>query len=148
MVLAGSNAPNEAAVEFFARFHRLSDVALLALRLVVGTSFLIHGWKKLAMWKTQPSERLPGGLLSTLRLLSVAEPLGGAAIVVGFLTQAAAVGFALVMLGAIRLKAFQMHKRFSGEGGWEFELTVLAAAIVLLVFGAGGLSLDHLVWGL
>jgi len=47
--------------------------------------------------------------------------LGGLATLVGLLTQAAAAGFILVMLGAIRLKVLQMHKGFTGEGGWEFE---------------------------
>src|SRR5437762_8637321 len=82
--------------------NQFSDWSLLTLRLGVGTVFLVHGNQKRAMWKMQPSAQLPAGLLSLLRVLSIAEPLGGLATLVGLLTQAAAAGFILVMLGAIR----------------------------------------------
>jgi putative oxidoreductase len=128
--------------------HHLGDWGLLALRLGVGITFLVHGSKKRAMWKMQPSAQLPAGMLSLLRVLSVAEPLGGLATVVGLLTQVAAVGFILVMLGAIRLKVTQMHKGFSGEGGWEFEFLLLVGAIALLFLGAGRFALDRIVLGI
>jgi uncharacterized membrane protein YphA (DoxX/SURF4 family) len=94
--------------------HQFGDWGLLALRLGVGITFLVHGSQKRAMWKMQPSAQMPAGLLSLLRVLSVAEPLGGLATVFGLLTQVAAVGFIVVMLGAIRLKVMQLHKGFSG----------------------------------
>jgi uncharacterized membrane protein YphA (DoxX/SURF4 family) len=135
-------------MSFFATLHQGSDWALLVLRVGVGVTFLVHGVLKWPMWKAQPSPQLPASLLSILRLLSIAEPLGGVAVLVGFLTQAAAAGFAIIMLGAIRLKAAQMHKAFSGDGGWEFDFILLAAAIALFILGAGGLSLDHVLFGL
>jgi len=119
---------------------------LLALRLGVGTVFLVHGNQKRAMWKMQPSAQMPAGLLSLLRVLSIAEPLGGLATLVGLLTQAAAAGFILVMLGAIRLKVQQLHKGFTGEGGWEFEFLLLVGAIALLFLGAGKFALDRLLF--
>src|SRR5690348_13521584 len=105
--------------------HLLSDWGLLALRIGVGVTFLVHGSQKRALWKVQPSAQLPAGMLTILRILSIAEPLGGLATLVGLLTQAAAAGFILDMLGAIRLKIMQRHKGFSGEGGWEFEFMLL-----------------------
>jgi putative oxidoreductase len=126
--------------------HQFSDWGLLALRLGVGTVFLVHGNQKRAMWTMQPSAQLPAGLLSLLRVLSIAEPLGGLATLVGLLTQAAAAGFILVMLGAIRLKVLQMHKGFGGEGGWEFEFLLLVGAIALLFLGAGKFALDRLLF--
>jgi putative oxidoreductase len=91
---------------------------------------------------------MPAGLLSVLRFLSIVEPLGGAAAVAGFLTQLAAAGFAIIMVGAIRLKAIQMHKGFSGEGGWEFEFLLLVAAVALVFLGAGNISLDRVLFGI
>jgi putative oxidoreductase len=135
-------------MSFFATLHQGSDWALVALRVGVGVTFLAHGVLKWPMWKAQPSAQLPASLLSIIRLLSIMEPLGGVAVLVGFLTQPAAVGFVIVMLGAIRLKAGQMHKGFSGDGGWELDFVILAAAIALIILGAGGLSLDHVVFGL
>jgi len=125
--------------------HQLSDWALVALRIGLGVIFLVHGTQKRAMWKLQPSAQMPASLLSTLRFLSIVEPLGGAAVLAGFLTQPAAAGLAVIMLGAIRLKAAQLHKGFTGDGGWEFDFILLAAAIALLLVGAGGFSLDRVL---
>lgn len=127
--------------------HQFGDWGLLALRIGVGVIFFVHGSQKRAMWKMQPSAQLPAGTLSILKILSVAEPLGGLATIVGLLTQLAALGFIAVMLGAIRLKTVKLHKGFAGEGGWEFEFLLLAGAIALLYLGAGRFSLDHVLLG-
>src|SRR5713226_3501318 len=102
-------------MRFLSELHRLTDWALLVLRLGVGTVFLVHGLQKRAMWKQQPSPQLPASVLSLLRVLSIAEPLGALAVLGGLLTQLGAAGFTIVMLGAIRLKMRQMHKGFSGD---------------------------------
>jgi putative oxidoreductase len=130
---------------FFTGLHDLSDWALFALRLGVGASFLAHGIQKSAMWKMQPSAQMPAGMLSILRLLSIVEPLGAVGVLVGFLTQPAAAGLAIIMLGAIRLKAVQMHRGFTGDGGWELDFMLLAAAVALFISGAGRLSLDRVL---
>lgn len=135
-------------MSFFAGLHQYGDWALLSLRIGVGSIFLVHGIKKWAMWSAQPSAQLPVGLLRIVRLLSIAEPLGGIATLAGFLTQPAAFGFALIMLGAIRIKGVQMKKGFYGEGGWEFEYLLLIAAAALFVLGAGAFSLDRIWLGL
>ena len=135
-------------MQFFAQLHTLSDWALLVLRVGVGVTFLVHGIQKRAMWKMQPSAQMPAGLLSILRLLSIAEPLGGVAAITGFLTQLAAAGFVIVMLGAINLKARQMHRGFTGDGGWELDYLLLSGAIALVILGAGRISLDRVLLGL
>lgn len=132
----------------FAQLHDLSDIALLLLRVGIGAIFLVHGIEKRKLWNAQPSERLPAGLLRTLRFLSIAEPAGGLGVLAGFLTQPAALGLALVMLGAIRFKIVQMHRGFSGTDGWEFELLILVGAIALFVMGGGRFALDRLVFGI
>jgi len=135
-------------MQFFAQLHTLTDWGLLVLRVGVGVTFLAHGIQKRAMWKMQPSAQMPAGLLSILRLLSIAEPLGGVAAITGLLTQLAAAGFVIVMLGAINLKARQLHKGFTGDGGWELDYVLLSAAVALLILGAGRISLDRVVFGL
>src|SRR5258708_27151167 len=99
-------------MRFFANLHQLSDWGLLALRIGVGMSFWVHGAAKRAMWKMAPSPQMPAGLLSTLRLLSIVEPIGAVAPFAGFLMQPAAPGFAIIMLGAIRLKAIPKTRGF------------------------------------
>ena len=135
-------------MQFFAQLHTLTDWGLLVLRVGIGVTFLAHGIQKRAMWKMQPSAQMPAGLLSILRLLSIAEPLGGVAAITGLLTQLAAAGFVIVMLGAINLKARQLHKGFTGDGGWELDYVLLSAAVALLILGAGRISLDRVVFGL
>src|SRR5437867_2509115 len=132
-------------MQSLASLHHLSDWALLVLRLGLGIVFLVHGRQKLAMWKMQPSAQMPAGLLSLLRVLSIAEPLSGLAMIGGVLTQVAAAGQAVVMLGAIRLKAGKMHKSFTGDGGWELDFIILAAALAVLFMGAGRFALDRVL---
>src|SRR2546425_10049554 len=109
-----------------------NDGALLALRLGVGVIFLVHGIQKWAMWKMQPSAQLPAGVLSVLRFLSIVEPLGGLGVLVGFLTPPAAAGFAIIMIGAIRLQGMQMHRRVTGDGGGGLDFILLAGAVAVL----------------
>jgi len=128
---------------------QLSDVALLLLRIGLGTVFIVHGTAKRRLWKVQPSPQLPVGLLRTLRLLSIAEPAGGLAVLVGFLTQPAALGLALVMLGALRFLIGDAHRAFTTEtaAGWEFELVLLFVALALALMGGGGFALDRALFG-
>jgi putative oxidoreductase len=135
-------------MRFFAQLHQLSDWALVALRIGVGTSFWVHGINKRAMWKMAPSAQMPASFLAQLKLLSIVEPLGAVALFAGFLTQPAAAGMAIIMLGAIRLKAGKMQRKFSVDGGWELDFVLLAAALALIVLGAGAVSVDRLLFGL
>jgi putative oxidoreductase len=135
-------------MRFFADLHQLSDWALVALRIGVGACFLVHGTMKRPMWKMAPSAQMPASFLATLKLLSIVEPLGALALFVGFLTQPAAAGFVIIMLGAIRLKALKMKKTFAGDGGWELDFVLLTAALALVFLGAGAVSLDRLLFGL
>src|SRR2546428_13110869 len=75
-----------------ASLHHLSDWALLVLRLGLGTVFLVHGIQKRAMWKMQPSAQMPAGLLTIIKVLSIAEPLSGLAMIRGLPTPGAAGG--------------------------------------------------------
>ena len=38
-----------------------------------------------------------------------------------------------------------MHRRFSGDGGWELDFILLVAAIAVLILGAGRISLDRVL---
>src|SRR5881227_941849 len=99
---------------FFFSLHQFSDFALLALRIALGAVFLTHGLGKRKLWSTQPSAQMPAGMLRTLRIL------------VGFLTQLAALGLVIAMLGALQFLITKVHRKFTGEtAGWEFEFMLL-----------------------
>ncbi|MFI5400254.1 MAG: DoxX family protein [SAR324 cluster bacterium] len=138
-------------MSFFASLHAGQDWGLLVLRLIVGVTFLAHGRYKWGMWKQKPSEKLPASMLNIVRLLSICEPLGGAALILGFLTQLAAFGLAIIMLGAINLKIRTMKAPYmvtEEKVGWEFELLILGGAVALIFTGGGAIALDHVWFGL
>lgn len=131
---------------FLFSLHQYGNWGLLALRLVVGIIFLVHGSMKRGMWKTQPSSTMPQSMLAKMRILSIAEPLGAIAMILGLLTQLAALGFIIIMLGAIAAKR-GWGKTFTGDGGWEFDFSLLGSAVALFFIGGGAISLDHFWWG-
>src|SRR2546425_12241674 len=98
-------------MRFFANLHQLSDWGLLALRIGVGMSFWAHGTAKRTMWKMAPSPQMPAGFLSTLRLLSIGEPLGAAARCARVPMPGVAGGFVFLLLGGIPLQGLPMARR-------------------------------------
>ncbi len=133
-------------MDFFASLYGYGDWGLLVLRLAVAAIFLVHGKAKFAYWKPGAQTQMPG----MMKFLSIAETAGGLAMLFGFLSQLAAVGLGIVMLGAIKMKIFNWQLPFAdtAKNGWEFDIIILAACITLFFFGPGALSLDRLWFGL
>jgi len=125
-------------MNYFLALHAFSDWGLLAIRLALFGIFWVHGRGK------------AGSKMPIMRVISVCEPLGALAVLAGLLTQLAAVGFVAVMIGAIYSKISKWHVPFKADDktGWEFDLLILAASIMLIVSGAGAFSLDRLWLGL
>lgn len=120
------------------------DWALLLVRIVVGVLFLHHGLAKFAMWKMQESAQMPASMLWIMRILSVAETLGALGVLLGVFALYASVGLAAVMLGALYYKTAVWKKKFSGDGGWELDLVLLAVLLLLAAMGPGVFALNLL----
>ncbi|EKD58346.1 MAG: hypothetical protein ACD_56C00146G0005 [uncultured bacterium] len=123
---------------------KFQDASLLLLRLVVAAVFLYAGAAKWAFWST-PLPGMSDVMWNLTRFLSIVEPLGALALILGFLTRWAAAGLAIIMLGAIFILEFTMQTNFftSPAGiGWDYNLLLLANCLALLSFGAGKWSLD------
>ncbi len=135
---------------FFVSLHQFGDFALLALRLALGTVFLFHGLPKKGLWSARPSEQLPAGLLTRLRILSIVEPAGALGLIFGFLTQLAGLGLVIVMVGAITFLRTKAHRKFkeANAPGWEFEFMLLVVALALAILGGGKYALDRVVFGI
>jgi len=135
---------------FFLWLHQFVDIALLVLRLTLGTIFLLHGIPKRGLWSAQPSAQLPASMLTKLRILSIAEPAGALGLIFGFLTQLAALGLVIVMLGAIQFLISKVHRKFkeANAPGWEFEFMLMIVAIALAIMGGGKFALDRVVFGI
>lgn len=97
----------------FPQLYQFTDLGILLLRLLVGLVFLASGWSHV----TKPEERSKSIEMSkgfTL-FLGIAEIAGALGVAFGVLTQLAAIGLILVMLGAIQKKTFVWHTGFWGE---------------------------------
>lgn len=123
---------------------KFQDVALLILRLVIASIFLFAAYGKYG-YLAAGAPGAPANMISLLQFLMVVEPIGGLALIVGFLTSWAATGLAMIMVGAIFMLHFTMGVAFStlpGAVGWDYNLLILAGCIVLMAFGAGKYSVD------
>ena len=126
-------------------FEGLQSWGLLVLRVFLGVIFIYHGMPKLTM-----SGKMAKGMgwsSGSIVLLGLVELLSGLALILGFYTEIAALLIAVVMLGALFHKWFKWNIPFSAmdKMGWEFDLILLGAAIVLLFIGAGIYSLDYML---
>lgn len=124
---------------------------LAILRIVLGIAFLVHGWSKL-------SGGVDGvaGFFGTLGIpapgliawvVTIVELVGGALLIVGFLTQYAGILLALNMLGAIIYAYLGQGRPFIDNGAitWEKEAVFAAAALCLVLAGPGAWSVDDVV---
>jgi putative oxidoreductase len=117
------------------------DYALLFMRLLVGLVFSTSGWKHL---KDPVARGNSIGLSPGLtRFIGLAEVAGGLGVALGVLTQLAAMGLVLVMLGAIHRKVFVWKTGFWGQhsDGWHYDLLFVAMSLVIATTGGGRLVL-------
>ena len=118
---------------------RFGDVGLLLLRLMVATVFFSSGMNHLR----DPAARSKSIEASTgfTVFLGSAEVLGSTGVALGILTQLAAIGLMLIMLGAIQKKVFVWKTGFWGGRayGWHYDLMLLVMNLVILLTGGGKL---------
>lgn len=121
----------------FPQLARFTDLAILLLRLMVGLVFVTSGYSH----HKDPAARAKSiGLSKSFTVfLGAAELAGGLGVTFGVLTQLAAFGLILIMLGAIQKKIFVWHTGFWGEkaSGWHYDL-ILVLINLLIAFTDGG----------
>jgi putative oxidoreductase len=125
-------------------YTRYQNASLLFLRLIIAAIFYVAAYYKIPFWSSAPAG-VSAFMLFVTKFLSIAEPLGATAILLGFLTRWAAIGLAIIMVGAIYVSQFVYGIGFvtPTSAGWNFPLTVLAGCLILAAFGAGKWSIDH-----
>ncbi|HEY0515578.1 MAG TPA: DoxX family protein [Solirubrobacteraceae bacterium] len=134
---------------------------MAVLRWIVGGLFMGHGLQKLAGWFgghglqgtgeffESALEMKPGKAHATAA--GVAETGGGALVAAGFATPLGASLITGAMVTAIR-KVHASKGIWNSEGGFEYNLVLIAALFALSAEGPGALSVDGALgkrrWGL
>lgn len=134
------------------------DVTLLIVRVVLGIVIFGHGAQKLFGWfggygfeGTMGYFTGAVGLPYLLALLVIlAESFGMIALIFGLFSRATAGGLITIMIGAI----VTTHAQFGFYMNWfgaqagegiEYHLLVIALSVVVVLQGAGALSIDRFI---
>ena len=112
----------------------VQELALILLRVVVAAVFLYAGTAKWAFWSA-PMPGMSPLMHKLILFLSIVEPLGAVALLLGFLTRWAAAGLAIIMLGAVVVSRVTMHTPlFTGPqgAGLDYNFLLLAGCVALV----------------
>ena len=127
------------------------SVGRLAARALIGGLFVGHGTQKLFGWFAGPGRAGTEGMMESLQMrpakvhalaAGATEAVGGALLVAGLATPAAAAAVTGVMTTAIK-KVHLANGPWAANGGWEYNAVLIAAVVALAETGPGDLSLDH-----
>lgn len=126
----------------------LTDLALLVARVSLGIILIAHGWQKFDEWTIAGTGESFAGMgvpapSITAGVVTFAELVGGALLILGVLTPLVALLNVISMLSAL----FLVHLEagiFVDAGGYELVLAIFAGLIILTFRGAGRFSVDRL----
>jgi len=131
------------------------DAGFIPLRAALGGTMIYHGLSKLKEERREQAGQMfeqiglrPGKPLAVAT--GAAELFAGIASVVGFLTRPAAL--AVLVTQAVAIAKVHGKKGFDiSQGGFEYNLVLIAVALGMLLAGPGGFSLheqlEHLAEG-
>jgi len=127
-----------------------SPLAVLVLRLVLGSIMATHGWMKVHHGMANFVQLIQSlGMPGWMAYVSAwAEFGGGILVLIGLLTRVASLFILLDMLVAIvKVHLGNGLVSHSGKSGYEFPLALAAIALALALLGAGPFAADWLFGG-
>ena len=123
--------------------NKLHDIANMGMRAAIGVIFIVHGFGKFG----NPGF---GGWISSMGIpaerqipIALAQFVPGILLLIGVLTRISGALLSIVMLGAIFL--VKGASSLDGDKGYEFDLILLAASLVVIVAGPGKVSISHAI---
>jgi putative oxidoreductase len=128
-------------------------IGRLLLRLTVGSLFFGHGTQKLFGWFGGHGLDATANMFDSMGMrpgqrnavaAGLAEAGGGAGIALGLATPLSAATLTSVMLTAIN-RVHLKNGPWVTNGGYEYNIVLIAAVLALVEVGPGELSLDHLL---
>jgi putative oxidoreductase len=126
-------------------------IARVLLRIIVGGLFAGHGTQKLFGWFGGHGPDATGQMFEGIGMrpgrrnalaAGAAEAGGGAALALGFATPVASSALIATMLTAIN-RVHLKNGPWSTNGGYEYNLVLIAAVLALTELGPGTPSLDE-----
>jgi len=121
----------------------------LVTRIWVGGNMMIHGYSKLknlkqAAEETKQTLGIPIGATYTATIL---EFFGGLFLIIGLIVPLVALFFAIFMIANVIMKKTRMNAAYiaPGKASYEIDITYLILSIILIVLGAGVLSVDSVI---
>jgi putative oxidoreductase len=129
---------------------RLQPLALLVMRLTLGSIMTVHGYHKV-FGGLQHFAHMVGGMGIPQWLGYVAaftELLGGLLIIAGFFTRPAALAICIDL--SVAIWKVHLHNGMMGapdHPGFEFPLAAATIAFALIFLGAGPIAIDHVLRG-
>lgn len=133
---------------------RKAHIGLLVLRLVLAVIFVIHGSQKLFGWFEGDGIGAAISMFTDLGVwwpsfmawvVALIEFLAGVFLLVGFLSRESALALIFVMAGAI----YYVHGAngfLVSDGGYEYNLLIIAACLNIVLGGGGEAALDQLIF--
>lgn len=129
---------------------RLQPLALLMMRLALGTIMVAHGYHKVFGGLHHHAQMVASlGMPAWLGYVSAfTEFLGGILILAGLFTRPAALAVFINL--AVAIWKVHWHNGLMGAAdrpGYEFPLAASALAFALIFLGAGPIAMDHILRG-
>ena len=116
------------------------SLGLFLIRLALAVVFIAHGWQKFGDMESTVGFFASLGLAAFFAyLVAAVELLGGIALLLGIWTRFFGVALTINMIFAIYL----VKAKLGFFGGFEFDLTLLLAALGISMTGPGRYALKH-----
>jgi putative oxidoreductase len=129
----------------------LAYIPYLALvtRIWVGANMMIHGYSKLRNLKqtAEETKQTLGIPIGATYIVTMLEFFGGIFLIIGLIVPIVGIFFAIFMIANVIMKKKRMDAAYiaPGKASYEIDVTYLILSIILIVLGAGALSVDSAI---
>ena len=121
----------------------------LVTRIWMGANMMIHGYPKIKNLKhtAQQTNQAVGIPIKVTYVASILEFFGGIFLIIGLIVPIVSMFFAIYMISIVLMKRKKMKASYIDPNGpsYEIDITYLIISIVLIILGAGALSIDSLI---
>jgi putative oxidoreductase len=132
-------------------FLAFSPYLALVIRVWMGTNMMIHGYPKLKNMKqtVEETKQTLGIPIRATYTATILEFFGGLFLIIGLIVPIVGLFFAIFMIANVVMKKRKMNAAYialaPGKASYEIDITYLIISIILIVLGAGTLSVDSVI---